>query len=300
MATYTTGRCPVCNSTSSRLVGNVDLERGRITPPDDSCIVACRDCDLLYTDPMPHWDEADFEILYGDGYFKEPTAGWRTMRAETIPARRLALIRDHLRSSSKTMLELGAGVQAFMSRYMVERDWDVVAQEPSSAFARALRRADPPISVLSTPFLDLPGGGSYSLVYADSVLEHVPSPIDYFVKIVALLEPGGILYFVSPNELALTNRIRTWRQRSSTGVAQELCPYHDSFHLIGYSRRALESVARQTGLELLEFIQKYDCRAARALQESSGVRKYPRAALLHLMDLLGFGVNLEVVLRAPL
>jgi hypothetical protein len=46
-----------------------------------------------------------------------------------------------------------------------------------------------------------------------------------------LLEPGGLLYFVSPNEYSLANVLATLRNRFGNGNALTLCPYTGSYHL---------------------------------------------------------------------
>ncbi|MFQ5600025.1 MAG: class I SAM-dependent methyltransferase [Candidatus Krumholzibacteriia bacterium] len=298
MPTYTKDTCPIRGSSRFRVIGGVDVDRSRITPPNQSSIVACSECDLVYVNPTPHWTDEDFHDLYGHGYFEEYSPGWRRKRARAIPQRRSSLIDKHVQSSSKTMLEFGAGVHPFMSRHMADRGWKVTAQEPSRVFAEELRRIDPRITVLETPFLEIPSDKKYSLVYADSVLEHVPNPTDYFTKAADLLEPGGILYFVSPNEFALTNKILTFKNKYSNRVAHQLCPYHDSFHLIGYSRKAVGKIEETTGLRLLQFIRKHDFRSFRILEDVEGVLKYPKAVTFYLMDRLGLGLNLEVILRA--
>jgi len=50
----------------------------------------------------------------------------------------------------------------------------------------------------ATPFLDLPADEHHAFIYADSVLEHMPNPLDYFTKARELLVPGGVVDFVSP------------------------------------------------------------------------------------------------------
>jgi SAM-dependent methyltransferase len=298
MPRWVHGICPVCASHRFRVLGRVDPERCRLLPPAGSCIAVCADCDLVRAEPMPHWSGADLQVLYGEGYFPAYSAAWQRRRAHDIPARRLRCIEKHLRAPGRSLLEIGAGVQAFLCRYAAARGWDVTAQEPSHQFAAELLRQWPDLPILGGSFLDLDASRRWSVVYADSVLEHVPDPVPYFEKAAQLLEPGGVLYFVSPNERSLANRLTTWRQRRTTGVASELCPYFGSFHLIGYSRRAVEILARRARLRLVRFERRHDYAWLRELESSAGLRRWPRAAWRWLVDRIGLGSNLEVVLRA--
>lgn len=247
---------------------------------------------------MPHWTDADLQVLYGDGYLPADSPAWNRRRANDIPLRRLRSIEKHLRTPGRSILEVGAGVHAFLARYAAPRGWEVTAQEPSRHFAAELRRRWPDVTVLGDSFLDLDVGRRWSVVYADSVLEHVPDPVPYFEKAGRLLEPGGVLYFVSPNERSLANRWTTWRRRRSTGVASELCPYVGSLHLIGFSRRAVEILARRSGLRLVRFTRRHDYAWLHELMWGAGRRRWPRAAAWWLVDRVGLGTNLEVVLRA--
>lgn len=298
MPRWVHGTCPVCASRRFRVLGRVDPQRCRLPPPPDACIAVCLDCDLLRAEPMPHWSDADLQQIYGDGYFPAYSAAWERRRRHDIPARRLRRIERLLRAPGRSLLEIGAGEQAYMCAYAAARGWQVTAQEPSRHFAAALRQGRPALPILEGAFLDLDPGRRWSVVYADSVLEHVPDPVPYFEQAARLLEPGGLLYFVSPNERSLANRLATWRQRRTTGVASELCPYAESFHLIGYSRRAVRALARRSGLRLVRFECRHDYAWLFTLEWQGGRRRWPLAAVRWLVDRVGLGSNLEVVLRA--
>jgi SAM-dependent methyltransferase len=299
MPRWVHGICPVCASHRFRVLGRVDPQHCRLPPPPGSCIAVCADCDLVRVEPMPHWSDADLQLIYDDGYFPTYSAAWERRRMHDIPARRLRCIEKHVRPPGRrSLLEIGAGVQAFMCGYAATRGWDVAAQEPSHHFAAELQRRRPDLPVFGGPFLDLDIPRRWSVVYADSVLEHIPDPLPYFEKAAQLLEPGGLLYFVSPNERSLANRFATWRQRRTTQVASELCPYFGSFHLIGYSRRAVETLAGRAGLQLVRFECRHDYAWLFALQSRTGLRRWPHAAAAWLVDRIGLGSNLELVLRA--
>lgn len=138
-------------------------------------------------------------------------------------------------------------------------------------------------------------------IYADSVLEHVPDPNPYFDKISELLEPGELLYFVSPNEYSLGNVLVTLRNRSRSGNARMLCPYTGSYHLIGYSKRAVDLVGRRVGLRLVRFARERDFEWWHVLRRGPrSPGRYARAGAAFAANALGLGTNLEIAMRRDL
>jgi SAM-dependent methyltransferase len=310
MPVYQKGPCPVCQNWEYKVIGKVDIENSKVMPsPEESYIVSCSHCRLLYVYPMPYWSEDEFSMIYGDEYFPNIPSWWLNFRANIAPKRRMELINNHLQNNKKTLLELGAGIYAFMCRYLKTLGWETVAQEPSKVFCRELEELG--IKTLSTPFLEIPRGKRYALIYADSVFEHVPNPVDYFAKSFELLEPGGILYFISPNEYSLENKILTFRNKFTHGYVRYLCPY-DSYHLVGFSKKSMEVICQKTGFTLGKFLKRYGQGWRRELnkwysyksRESSykdllikGTTSYTRAIVRYAIDFLGYGPNLEVLLK---
>lgn len=301
MPSYTRDRCPICGSAEHRVLGSLDRTGAVLPPPADSAILSCRACALVYVNPMPHWQADEFDRLYGTEYFPNEGPAWVAKRATDIPEYRLRIIERLIRCESMTALEIGSGVSAFMARLLASRGWQVDAQEPSAAFVERLQAADPRINVLHQPFLSLRSPRRYSLVYADSVLEHVPEPIPYFERIAELLEPGGLLYFVSPNEYSFENILATLWNRFGSGNARMLCPYTGSYHLIGYSKRAVESVGRRVGLRLVRFARERDFEWWLVLRRGPrSLRRYAHAAVALAANAVGLGTNLEIVMRRDL
>jgi SAM-dependent methyltransferase len=301
MPTYTRDRCPLCESVEHRVLGALDRNGAVLAPPADSAIVSCRACALVYVNPMPHWHADEFELLYGNGYFGNVDPAWEAKRSTEIPGYRLRIITRLIRCEGRTALEIGSGDSAFMARFLVSRGWQVDAQEPSAVFVKKLRTVDPRINVLDQPFLSLVPTRRYSLIYADSVLEHVPEPNPYFEKIAELLEPGGLLYFVSPNEYSLGNVLATLRNKFGNGNARMLCPYTGSYHLLGYSKRAVELVGQRVGLRLVRFARERDFEWWHVLRrDPRSPRRYAHSAAAFVANALGLGTNLEIAMRRDL
>jgi len=132
MASYVKDECPVCKRKEYKIIGKINDKEPPVFIPDDSAIVKCKSCGLIYVNPMPYWDKSDYEKLYNDTYFSHFEADklkkWIEIRKNVIPRKRFDKIRMEITSSKRKMLEIGAGEHAFMSKYLIDKGWDITTQ----------------------------------------------------------------------------------------------------------------------------------------------------------------------------
>lgn len=299
MAHYVKDECPVCKHEKYRIFGKVREESPPLPVPEGSAIVACHHCKLIYVNPMPHWDKDDFSKLYNESYFlhlnDHAQTKWLALREKLIPQRRFERIEPHLQSDKKKLLEIGAGEFAFMCRHLAAKDWDVTAQEPSALFADKLNNIKG-LKVTEADLLDLKGEGEYSLIFADSVLEHVPNPVQVYQKLAGLLAPGGVLYTVSPNEYSAYNFMLNFIAKRKKTTPHFIAPYTQPYHLTGFTKRALDILAHESGLILLNYRKIDDFMAFHALHSNRpALRKYPLSFLYAASQAVGFGTNGEAL-----
>jgi SAM-dependent methyltransferase len=306
MTVFTSGACPVCTSSKFAVVGATDLGQ-RIscaTPPQ---IARCSQCSSYFAEPLPIWSPSDFQLLYDGNYFSQVAGGTpdddeSILRLRNVEFRYQKIV-DHLACVPTSALEIGAGIQAFMAAHLTSVGWsNVVVQEPSVELAQKLSDRYPKLRVITSDFIS-DASASYSLFYADSVLEHVPNPRDYVTKISQILEPGGIAYCVVPAEDSLFNFVKNllFKIRRSKKVSQ-LCPYADSYHLIGFSEQGLRHMAAEAGLELVFYLRGRDDSWSRVLKNRrlrSPLVRYFIATVLNAADKIGWGRNQEFMLQKP-
>ena len=301
MPNYSYNSCPVCKSGKFRNIGNVNADLKGITIPNDSAIVRCLDCALIYVNPMPFWTKMDFSFLYDEKYFDTASSNsqkkWLQIREHENIEKRFSRIKKYLQSEKKSLLEVGSGVYAFMCKYLIKSGWNVTAQEPSEEISKQLKRSFPEMKISTDDFILFPENTKYSLIYADSVFEHVPNPMVYVNKCASLLEKGGILYFISPNEHSLINYLLTMLNRVRGKSVHYLSPYKSPYHLIGFSKKSLEILARESGLQLITYIKRYDYMWFHIIEQKKNFLKYPIALFLYLIDRFGWGYNLEIILQ---
>lgn len=215
-------------------------------------VVRCAECGFFYASPMPHFDREATQELYSGDYFGEYTQRWRHSRMVANPERRLDAIERAARGGVSRFLEVGCG-EGFAMRRAALRGWQVAGQKVSEEFAaRARRGLD--CHVFVGELRDAPWPeGSFDVVYADSVVEHVSQPVEMLRQMAALVRPGGVVYVVCPNEECLLNSAKSLAKR--TGLRRRagiLSPLSPPYHVVGSGRATISRALRQAGLRPVE------------------------------------------------
>jgi len=299
MPVYKNINCPVCDCPNKIIIGSVNGKNTPVQIPHDSVIVKCKNCHFIYVNPMPYWNEEDFSKLYNETYFtKDKEKGkWMDIRQNKNPSMRFKFIEPYIKSDIKKMLEIGAGEFAFMCQFLIDKGWDITAQEPSKSFQDKLY-AIKKLKVETCDIMKLTGEGSYSFIYIDSVLEHIPDPVPHYRKLASLLAPGGVLYTISPNEYSLYNFLLNLRAKTKGDTPHYISPYKSPYHLIGYTKKSLKILAEKSGLELVHYKKRHDYTAYNILNSNFNLLlKLPAAFVFLLADKIGFGTNGEALFR---
>jgi SAM-dependent methyltransferase len=297
MPHYIYNTCPICGSQSFRVLGNCDLGTVQIEKPQSLQAVKCKECNTIFANPLPVWTKEDFAVLYNNDYLPAITK-WTAIRETVTPARRYREIEKHLLNDQKCLLEFGSGIHAYMSKYLHDsHGWQVTIQEPSKEFVSILKQTYPHAEVIDTDFLAIASDEKYSLIYADSVMEHVSNPKEYIQKCAEMLAPGGLLYFISPNEHSFRNWLSSLRKRVLSGTVSYLCPFNIPYHLVGFSGKGIDWLAKESGLTFVKRIKGYDYEAYHCLKGKRGILNFPIACCLFIANRVGFGTNQEIILR---
>lgn len=165
---------------------------------------ACHECGLVRTDPMP--TDAELRTYYARDYrfdyqlaSKDPPR-FHVNRSRREAQARLAHLEAVLKPSSN-ILDFGSGSGEFLD-VAAKAGHRVLGVEPGSDYAAFARRAYG-VDVIVAPWqdLDLPAG-SFDLITANHVIEHLREPVDALRALAGLLAPGGAIYVAVPNVLA--------------------------------------------------------------------------------------------------
>jgi 2-polyprenyl-3-methyl-5-hydroxy-6-metoxy-1,4-benzoquinol methylase len=204
--------------------------------------VMCRNCGLVFLDPMP--TDEDINNYYRHHFWKasqggdEPTAK-RLLRDTRGSKFRLDMVADLLKPGAR-VLDVGSGSGAFLARAK-KAGFAVEGIEPNIGYARYTERTHG-VTVHTAPLNDVAfGDRKFDLITCSHALEHMRDPLGALRRFHALLEPNGHLDVAVPN-LAEPNK-------------SPLRSLHAG-HLFGFTPETLVMMAAKAGFQPLDDRQR--------------------------------------------
>jgi SAM-dependent methyltransferase len=166
--------------------------------------VACEQCGLVRTDPMP--SDAELAAYYAHGYRFDYQFSGRTppkfhrVRAAREAAQRLEWLAPVLKPGGR-LLDFGSGSGEFLAVAQAAGQ-RVLGLEPGRDYAAHARQVHH-VDVIDAGWqdVDLPEG-AFDLISAHHVIEHLRQPVAALRKLASWLKPDGVLYVSVPNVLA--------------------------------------------------------------------------------------------------
>ena len=246
----------------------------------------CRNCELVYADPMPipdsldvHYD-VDPEAYFPDRLVPEPIM-FDPQLAEVLP------LKDGMKA-----LDIGAGVGRTMQA-LSKLGWDTWGIEPSRTFAKvAVERMGIPADRLIVAPMETAGiePESFDFVTIGAVLEHLYSPPDAIERAMTWLKPSGILHVEVPSSRHLLGRmLNLYNRLWGLNYVTNLSPMHPPYHLFEFSHRSFEEHAKRAGYELAAY--RY------WVGDIFNVPRIAHPPLRFIMDRRGSGMQLTVWLK---
>lgn len=188
--------CNLCGSAAAVTVCRHDRRLKRLHT------VACEECGLIRTDPMP--TEAELSAYYASEYrrdyqwsLSDSPPRFHLKRSAREAALRCAILGPVLKPGSR-VLDFGSGSGEFLD--LMRRDGhDAMGLEPGESFAAHARRAYG-VEVISRPWreVELPSGG-FDVITAHHVLEHLREPVAAMARLRDWLAEDGVIYVAVPN-----------------------------------------------------------------------------------------------------
>lgn len=228
---YTGGptACNLCGSAQAVTIAESDRRLKRLTS------VACTQCGLIRTDPMPTPAElseyyttayrADYQLAFAGG---PPRV--HLNRSSREAARRAELLAPKLKPGAR-VLDFGSGSGEFLAEARA-RGCEAIGIEPGRDYAN-YARTHHGVEVLDDAGDERFPEGHFDVITTRHVLEHLRDPADVMERLSRWLKPDGILFAAVPD-------------MASTGK-----PPHERFHFAhvhGFVRETFDLTARRAGL----------------------------------------------------
>lgn len=216
--------CPVCRS----------VDCCPISVRKAFGLTRCQNCGLVFRCPMPNPDEV--AALYADGYHAvwhdcETAAAVRRMKRLTGDYY-LGLIKRH--RSSGVLLDIGCAHGAMLDSAR-DSGFEVCGVELAPEALREARRRGHRVFDQPLEALDL-GERRFDVISLIDVVEHLPSPTDYFRRLNRLISPGGIVLVVTPN-------VGSWVAK----VMGAKWPHYEKEHLCYYQPSSITCLLQESG-----------------------------------------------------
>lgn len=136
------------------------------------------------------------------------------------------------------LLDVGCSYGLFL-RLAREQGFQVSGIEPSADAARHCTDAGLDVSCGDMESAQFPAG-SFDLITAFEVIEHLESPAAFIAKARSLLKPGGVFFLVTPDLGSFSRRVMGYRWFS-----------YRAMHVSYFSKRTLKNFLGQKGFTVL-------------------------------------------------
>ena len=253
--------CPACEHPDTRLIALVDGNSLR-----DVAIERCPSCESLRL-VGPEFDYSAADAAVDD--YVEGGAG--------IDAIALALCRAR-RGTVRRFLDVGCyyGFGVHLAKHLF--GWETIGVDPSGAAERG--RSELGVDV-RTGLLDEVGDiGTFDLVLASEVVEHVAEPVPFLVQIRERLAPTGFVVLTTPAAEVLVRPIEREAE-----VVQAMSPGHHRFLA---SAQGLQTLLHRSGFTHYEVVRNGATLEAVAATSAEGLASVHGRPILDQRELLAY------------
>ena len=212
-------------------------------------VIECKTCGFKHVIPIP--TPGELEKLYKEEfystekpkYFKdteEDLEWW-----ETTYRNYYELFEKYCPKGSRRLLEIGSGPGYFL-KCGKELGWDVFGFEPSKQAYEYSQKFG--INVVNDFFSGRNAGkyGKFDVVYMNTVIEHLPDPVSLIKTAMTVLNPGGVICVIAPNDY---NPLQNILRENLDYEPWWVVPHH---HINYFDFESIKKLLEGLGLEIVE------------------------------------------------
>jgi ubiquinone/menaquinone biosynthesis C-methylase UbiE len=232
--------CKICGEKNNKLIGKpVTNDAFPRSSENNYKIFQCNNCGYYFVLPGIDLSQQEWQRLYENKYFAQANVtSWQKKLRDSERKKRFKHLMNSLNTEKGKFLDIGCGeghvLQEAYSNgfepYGVDIANNLSAEFSAFNFFNG--------NIIDAKFPD----NFFSVVYMDSVLEHVMNPMETLHELNRILKPGGVLLLIVPNEDSLENSfIRliyslTFQSHKYGKIKPLVSPYH----VQGYNATSLK------------------------------------------------------------
>jgi len=212
-------------------------------------IIKCEKCGFIHISPLP--SDEELHRIYTEEYYTIEKPLFITQQHEdinwwrTIFDDRYDYLEKQLGNVARTILDIGCGPGFFLQRGE-ERGWQGVGVEPSrQAFVHARSLGCEVHNLFLHQAVAKLSGRRFNAIHMSEVLEHVPNPKNVCETAYGMLEPGGIMCVVVPNDY---NPLQSILHEQHEYHSYWLAPPH---HINYFTFDSMTQLLRSVGFSIL-------------------------------------------------
>lgn len=214
-------------------------------------ILQCRNCGFYFVAPEIDLSQEEWQALYENDYFEgSQKTKWQIEINKKELKERMSFICDALKTEKGKFLDMGCG-EGFMLKEAEKNDFEPYGLDIAYNLCEENKEKYNFFkgSIFEAKYPD----DFFSVVYMDSVLEHLPNPVETLAELKRILKPGGVLLFIVPNEDSTMNSFIkfaysiTFQQEKYGKIKPFVTPYH----IQGFNKKSLRVLLNKLNLEVL-------------------------------------------------
>jgi 2-polyprenyl-3-methyl-5-hydroxy-6-metoxy-1,4-benzoquinol methylase len=244
--------CKVCAGRDFRVLGARGGRAHRSGAGEQTRIVKCRGCGLIFPNPMPYPSGEDTRYTNVSDYFED------VMAVEDEGQRQLGekLAREAERRLGRRgrLLDVGCG-RGEVVRAAHECGWEAEGCDLSPEFVRYAREVNGVRAHAATLEQMRYPDASFDVVTLVEVIEHLYEPAVTARELSRVVRPGGLVYLSTPNEESIYQSLGNlyYKARGRDWVVN-LCPTWNLYHIHGFSPRSLSYLLEENNFEMEELV----------------------------------------------
>jgi SAM-dependent methyltransferase len=246
-------QCKICGEKDFKIIGTPRSNEyfPRITERNYR-IVQCKNCSYYFVSPEIDLTQEEWQKLYEDNYFEaSQKTKWQSELNDRELKDRMSIILNSIKTEKSRFLDMGCG-EGYMLKEAEVNGFEPfgldIAFNLNPDFAKNYKFFKGNISEANYP------DDFFSVIYMDSVLEHVSNPYETVNELKRVLKPGGVLLIIVPNEDSLMNSFTklAYYLTGNKSKYGKIKPFVTPYHIQGFNKKSLKTLFTRQGLEILQ------------------------------------------------